>query len=179
MDCETDVRVFWNAPEDMISFFHGGAVSMSMVPPGIQSLAGTPIANQLVMVVKVRDADGQVIGLLTEMEIFSDGDAFEVYSMLVLSGRGTIVTRQTKNRRTLMKPFERVFESGEDWSGEMDVEMSCGPLPEGWGEIIAATDEFAGITGRHRQTMRFRKITASGSEGTAEELFRLSGGGAD
>jgi hypothetical protein len=174
MGVDREVRVYWNAPEDMISFFHGGAVTMSMVPAGIQSLVGTPIADQLVMVVKVRDEAGTAIGLLTEMEIFPEGDAFEVYSMLVLSGRGTIVTRQVKNRTTLMKPFQRIIETGEDWSGEMEIAMTCGPLDGSWGEIIAATDEFAGMTGRHRQKMTFRAITATGSEGTALEQFLLS-----
>lgn len=176
MGGEREVQVFWHAPGDMIAFFHGGAVSMSMVPPGIQSLVGSPIANQLVMVVRVRDRDDREIGLLTEMEIFSDGDLFEVYSMLVLKDRGTIVTRQTKNRTTLMVPFQKVMESGEDWSGEMTVDMSCGPIEGGWGEIIAGTDEFAGMAGRHRQRMTFRAITSTGSVGTALEEFSLTAG---
>ncbi|SFR89645.1 hypothetical protein [Sphingomonas jatrophae] len=174
---EQVVRVWWRVPEDMIAFFHGGAVSMAMVPPGIQSLAGTDIANQLVMTVKVRDEAGAIIGLMTEMEIFPEGDAFEVYTMLVLNGRGTIVTRQTKNRTTLMKPFAKVIESGEDWSGEMDVAMTEGPIDGGWGAIVAGTDEFAGAGGRHRQRMTFRAITAAGSEGTALEEFVLTAGG--
>lgn len=173
MSTEHVVRVYWRAPEDMIAFFHGGAVSMAMVPTGIQSLAGTDIANQLVMSVKVRNDLGTIIGLMTEMEIFSSGDVFEVYTMLVLNGQGTIITRQTKNRTTLLKPFAAVIESGEDWAGEMAVAMTEGPIEGGWGEIIAGTDAFAGMTGRHRQCMTFRKITATGSEGTALEEFML------
>ena len=167
------VEVTWRAPDDIIAMTHGGEIPMQIIPPGIQSLAGTGIDQQLVMVVKVRDAQDRVVGMMTEIEIFSPGDRFEVYSTLVLPGRGALASYQTKSRSTLMKPFAEVLAGAETWSGELDIVMSKGPLADGRGRLIAATGEFDGCTGFHQQSITFTAISATGSVGVTRERFEL------
>lgn len=168
------VEVTWKAPDDIIAMTHGGEIPMHAIPPGIQSLAGTGIDRQLVMVVKVRDAADRVVGMMTEIEIFSEGDSFEVYSTLVLPGRGALASYQTKSRSTLLEPFAEVLAGADSWSGELAIVMSKGPLAGGHGQVIAATGDFAGLTGTHQQSITFHAISAAGSVGVTREKFSLS-----
>jgi hypothetical protein len=174
---ETIFSVFWNAPDDIIAMTHGGEVPMEAFPKGIPSLAENGIANQLILASKARNDAGDAIGIFTEVEVFSKGDPFEVYSTLVLPGQGALVSYQTKSRSTLMEPFSRVLASGERWSGEMEVGMTTGPAPDGRGTIIAASGQFAGMTGFHQQSMTFYTITQTGSAGRARERFFLTRSG--
>lgn len=167
------IEVAWKAPDDIVALTHGGEIPMHAIPPGIQSLAGTGIDQQLVMVVKVRDAQDRVVGMMTEIEIFSPGDRFEVYSTLVLPGRGALASFQTKSRSTLLEPFADVLAGAESWSGELDIVMTKGPLEGGHGQVIAATGEFEGMMGRHRQSITFTAISAAGSVGITRERFEL------
>jgi len=167
------VEVFWTPPDDIIAMTHGGKIPMDIVPPGVQSLAGTPIENQLLLTAKVRDASGTIVGMMSEIEVFSNGDAFEVYLTLVLPGRGALASYQTKSHTTLMEPFERLLKTTDQWTGEMTVLMTTGPEVDNRARLIAATGEFAGMTGYHQQDMTFRTITRSGSAGTACERFVL------
>jgi hypothetical protein len=168
------VEVFWTPPDDVIAMTHGGKIPMDIVPPGIQSLAGTPIAHQLLLTAKVRDSAGTIIGMMSEIEIFSNDDAFEVYLTLVLPGRGALASYQTKSHKTLMEPFEKVLRTTDKWTGEMTVVMTTGPEAGDRGRLIAATGEFAGMSGFHQQDMTFHTITRSGSMGRVRERFVLS-----
>ena len=153
---------------------HGGEIPIQAIPPGIQSLARTGIDRQLVMVVKVRDAQDRVVGMMTEIEIFAPGDRFEVYSTLVLPGRGALASYQTKSRSTLMEPFAEVLAGAESWSGELDIVITKGPLADGRGQLIAATGAFEGATGFHQQSITFTAISATGSVGITRERFELA-----
>jgi hypothetical protein len=173
MPSELVVDAYWRAPGDIIAMTHGGQIPMEMIPPGIQSLAGTAIDKQLVLVARARDKAGQVIGIITEIEIFSESDAFEVYLTLVIPSRGALASYQTKSRKTMMAPFLKVIETGKAWSGEMAVVQTAGPESANRGTVIAATGEFAGMAGFHQQTITYHSITSTGSVGLTCERFSL------
>jgi hypothetical protein len=169
----TTVNFFWRQPDDVIAVTHGGAVATPPMPPQIQSLADPLIRKQLVLVAKVRDEQGTVVGTLSELEVFADSDAFEVYLTLVIPKRGALVSYQTKSINSVMTPISRVLASGSDWSGELAVLNTTGPLPDNRGRIIGATGEFAGLSGYHQQTFTYRRITRAEVLGTACERFVL------
>ena len=169
-------KVYWNSPNDILAISHGGQISMDLIPPGIASLEGTDIANQLVVMAKIRDASGKEIGIHTEIETFpTDGsDEFEVILTVVIAGRGTLVVREMKSYSNpiIMGPVKEATEKGE-WNGEIDVLQTTGPAPEKYGIVIAATGEFEGMTGLQRQVSTFRRITPAVSDVDTCETFWL------
>jgi hypothetical protein len=160
---ETVVKVYWSSPRDMMCMTHGGQFPNDLAPAGMESLKGTPIENQLLAAAKVRDEAGNIIGIHTEIEEFGrNGDEtdFDVILTILMPGRGALVVRQTKSMSfpEVAGPYEEAMKTGE-WNGAVDVVHTSGPLPGRHGEVIGATGEWEGMTGRHQQTAIYRKIT--------------------
>lgn len=182
MSDEKIVKVYWNTPDDILAITHGGNVPMDMIPAGMESLAGTPIENQLVVMAKLRDETGKEIGIHTEIEIFpregepgaSEG-TFEVYLTVVLPGRGALVVYETKSYTNpeIMGPYNEMLEKGE-WTGNVPVVQTAGPLPDRHGKVIAATGEFEGLVGRQQQIGIFTRMTPQFSNVNVCETFWLT-----
>lgn len=171
------VKVYWNTPNDILAITHGGVIPMDTIPPGIRSLAGTDAANQLVVMAQVRDEHGKIIGMLTEIEVFTEGQTeFEVYLTVVIPARGAIVVRETKNyaNPAIMDAFERMQGDGDSWEGEIEVVQTTGPAAGNQGVVIAATGEFEGMTGFQQQVSIFRKMTPRMSHVDTVETFWLT-----
>lgn len=169
-------KVYWRSPEDILALSHGGQIPMDLIPPGIRGLGHTPIAHQLAVMAMIRDAAGQVIGLHTEIETFpkAGGAEFEVYLTVVIAGRGALVVRELKSYggTALQQPMAVAAEQGE-WIGELEVIHTTGPEPGGFGRVIAATGDFAGLTGIQRQVSVFRRLTPRGAQVENCEWFWL------
>ncbi|HJP40011.1 MAG TPA: hypothetical protein QF499_12930 [Gammaproteobacteria bacterium] len=70
---EKIVSFFMEAPSDLVSISHGGHVGIALFPAEIPSMAGTPIPNTLLLTARVRDTNGKISGITSELETFPDG----------------------------------------------------------------------------------------------------------
>jgi len=174
---ETILKVYWNTPESILAISHGEQIPMDMIPPGITSLKGTPIANQLVVMAKVHDASGKEIGIHTEIEVFPPaGPEFDVYLTVVLPGRGALVVYERKSYTLpgLAEVFQKAIETNTPWQGQLDVVQTAGPAAGRKGVVIAATGEFEGFSGYQQQTATFTYIDARRQTAAVTETFWLS-----
>jgi hypothetical protein len=171
-------KFYWRSPEDMLCMTHGGQFPNALEPAGMQSLIGTDIDNMLLAAAKVRDADGRIIGILTEIEEFGrrgDETEFDVYTTLLIPGRGSLVVQQKKalSFPEVVGPYEEAAKSGE-WVGAVNVTHTSGPLPNRCGRVIGATGEWEGMTGRHQQSAIYRRIKATTTWVEVCEAFWLT-----
>jgi hypothetical protein len=161
-------KFYWNTPRDVLAMTHGEQFPNELVPEGMQSLVGTTI---------VRDETGKAIGVLSELEIFGRNaeSEFEVYLTLVLPGRGALVVREMKSMvfPEVVEPYKIAAEKGK-WEGSVNVVHTSGPLPGRHGEVIAATGEFAGMTGRQQQIAIYKKIEGNVTVVEVCETFWLT-----
>jgi len=169
-------RFYWSTPDDVIAITHDGSVAQAPHPAGIESLAGTPLKNQVAILIKIRDADGNEIGIGSELEWLTDDNKLHVVFTITLPGRGALTSYQIKDyaHPDLLELFGNVAATGEPWSGELPVVGTSGPGEGGRGVIIGGAGEFAGATGTMFQTMNFRRIDASGAVSHNEETYHIN-----
>jgi hypothetical protein len=170
-------KFYWNSPRDVLAMTHGEQFPNELVPEGMQSLVGTTIDNQLAMMGIVRDETGKAVGVLSELEIFGRNaeSEFEVYLTMVLPGRGALVVREMKSMvfPEVVEPYKIATEKGK-WEGSVNVVHTSGPLHGRHGDVIAATGEFAGMTGRQQQTAIYKKIEGNVTVVEVCETFWLT-----
>lgn len=170
-------KFYWASPRDIIAMTHADQFPNEKFPKGIPSLVGTPIDNQLAMMATVRDENDKIIGVLSELEVFGRNaeSEFEVYLTIVLPGRGALVVREMKSMAfpEVVEPYKIAAQKGE-WSGSVNVVHTSGPLPGRHGEVIAATGEFAGMTGRQQQTAVYKNIKGNVTVVEVCETFLLT-----
>ncbi|CDO30842.1 hypothetical protein [Mycolicibacterium porcinum] len=167
-------RFYWSTPHDVIAITHDGSVAQPIFPAGIENLADTPLSNQVVVLTKIRDAEGREIGIGSELE-WTEGDKLHVAFTITLPARGVLASYQVKDYANpkLVELFSTVHETGEPWEGEAPFVATSGPGPQGRGVIIGGAGEFAGATGTMFQTMNFRRIDAGGAVSHNEETYLL------
>jgi hypothetical protein len=172
-------RFYWTTPDDVLAITHDGSVAQPPLPEGIESLAGTPLKNQVAILTKIRDAYGNEIGIASELEWLTDDNKLQVYFTITLPNRGVLVAHEVKDyaHPDLLTLFGQVQATGEPWSGHMPVVGTCGPGADGRGVIIAGTGDFAGATGSMIQTMNFREISATGASVDNEETYYIDARG--
>jgi len=150
---ERTISFYVNAPSDLVSVTHGGQVGIALFPADITSLAGTPVANTLLLTAKVRDAKGTIVGISSELEIFPDipvtaETVWDTYWTVVIPGRGTLYGYHQEHLSSgIYKVLETAHETGQDWAGEITTRNTVGPLPGKRGLVLAGTGEFKNATG--------------------------------
>jgi hypothetical protein len=136
------------------------------------------LRNSFVLGAKLKDADGQTIGLATELEYLlpdSDIPAGRLRNQSVWTlyapGRETIVFDETENQdefaTNVVKP---VLETGVPWSGDITFTTTV----PGSGSIIGGSGEFAGVTGTAIELAHIRRLdpAARVMEATTELQLR-------
>jgi hypothetical protein len=168
------VRFFWSSPRDILAMTHADQFPNEKFPPGIPSFVGTPIDNQLAMMATVRDENGRIVGVLSELEVFGrDGETdFDVYLSLVVPGRGALFVGQVKSfiMPDVEEPYRIAAEQGE-WNGRVEISHTSGPLPGRYGRILTGTGEFEGATGRHQQSAVYLRIKGNETFVEVTETF--------
>jgi hypothetical protein len=178
--CDLVVKFFWEPPADLLGLYHGDETSKNLIPPEIKTLAGTDLANHILVMSKVRDEMG-ALGVLTEIETPPQDESHEwdVYLSIVMPHRGALFVRQTKKGQGhidnpgLVEACRIANDTGE-WVGELEHMATAGPLPGGYGEVIAGTGEFSGMIGRQQQMVHFRRLTSELMDASNVETFWLS-----
>lgn len=171
---------FLKIPEDGLALTHGKMDhGLKPFPGGIKSLADTPIANTLALVSRVRDREGNLVGLASELEYFeqkpkSDGlQVWDTYWTLMIAGRGTLYLYE---KESLGPEVADIFFSTKSknspWIGSLTWASNVGPHPSGHGVIVGGTGDFLGKVGTYEEIGTLLKFTSDG-EITADIEIRL------
>lgn len=168
-------------PEDIIAVTHGKQVGIGAFPPGIPTLEGTELADTLLLIARLRDESGEIVGITSELEHFPDlpievGKPWDTYWTVVVPERGTLYGY---HRERLSQEVYEVFAStrreGAEWRGRIEERQTVGPLPGNRGLVVGGTGEFEGASGWFVEIGELRGVTADGMlHATVELRFHLT-----
>lgn len=168
---------FVEVPTDGIAVSNSGRMLLAPFPPGIPLFSEERIRNSLAVLCKVRDANGELVGYASELEVFgqtdlSQGDVvWDTDWTVVLPARGALFLHQQEHSGELFpKVVEPTLASGEDWRGDWIVTTTVGPRPDGRGVIVGGTGEFEGARGSFVEIDRLTRFTPRGEMFITVEL---------
>lgn len=162
------LRLFVQAPSDILSVTHGEQVKIGQFPADIPTLKDTPIADTLVLTASVRDSEGKRVGISSELEAFPPNDPehkkpWQTWWTIVLPGRGALLAYQTeKIHQGAAAAFSAPARTGKDWQGSVTEQNTTGPNPDGSGVIVGGTGEFEGAQGRFIEIGTLERVTVDG-----------------
>lgn len=176
------VSYFIEAPRDLIALTHGGGLALAPRPPGIATLADTPIPNALALTTLLRDSEGRIVGLTSELEEFplatpTEGEpVWDTYWTLMIVGRGSLLLHEKESLGpTVGRIFREAASEGRGWTGSHTESSTVGPLPDRNGEIVGGTGDFAGASGTFREIGTLRSLSSEGEiEATIELRLELN-----
>lgn len=176
MSKEIIEKFYWHNPDDILSLTHGGKLPVAAIPPGIALLPEPAVTDQIVVTVRMRDAQGNVIGTMSELEVIHNSTVIDVYMTIVIPGRGSLFVYETKDydNPVLHAPYAESVKTGQPWTGEIATVQTSGPAIGAKGLVLAATGEFEGMTGFQQQTGLFTEIGPKGSRISLCETFWLT-----
>jgi len=177
---ETSMSFFLKIPEDGMALTHGKlGHGLKAFPDGIKSLADTPLANTLGLMSRIRDMNGNLVGLASELEYFpqkpkSDGSpVWDTYWTLMIAGRGTLFLYE---KESLGPKVADVFFNAKNrrasWTGSLTWPSNVGPEKNGHGTIVGGTGEFTNMSGTFEEIGTLLEFTPKG-ELTADIEIRL------
>ncbi|MCF6293089.1 MAG: hypothetical protein L3J04_06830, partial [Robiginitomaculum sp.] len=153
-----------NIPQDIISLTHGFANGSARVPETITSLEGSSLGNMLAVSARVRDKDGNFVGMASQLELFPDvngprpGMSWKA-DWTITTPQGTLyIYHDERIAMEHMQAFAHVA-SGENWEGSIPANTSFGPHPSGRGIIVGGTGIYAGRTGTFTEKVDLQGLT--------------------
>jgi hypothetical protein len=155
---------------DAVSITHGGKVPFAPQPHDVQLLLEPAIAGGLALITRVRDASGRVVGVATELESGHEDSSLLRGKLMTHTtwtvfapGRGALVLYQVEDNWTLAtRIVGPALLLDRPWRGTWHNLNTLGPLPQGHGEIVAATGEFAARPGTFVEDAEMREFRPSG-----------------
>ena len=168
------VELFWDLSDDVLSMTHSGQLGGRPSPRELPLLPIISGFSQFVLTANVRDDSGTPVGTMSELEVYSEDDSFDVYLTAVLPGRGTLVSFQTKSRANSKGMLPPIPAGQSEWNGERTTVSTTGPEPGRYATVIAATGEFEGLSGLHQQKVTCTHVSANRFEARAHERYLLS-----
>ncbi|MEM8662486.1 MAG: hypothetical protein AAGF35_16495 [Pseudomonadota bacterium] len=177
---DTVLYLYLDTSEDLISLSHGGGAPLPLYPAGIASLADTEASDMLALTCFVRDEQGKVVGIASELETFKSdggfaGSAWKTDWTIMLAERGSLYVHQWEQVADVHQVAFESAASGTAWTGNVRAETTVGPLPNGRGLIVGGTGEFAGAVGEFIETAELRSISGDGVMDARIELKFLVG----
>lgn len=143
-----------DAPADLVAVTHNGKNIIDAMPSGIALFDEPTLRSGLLLVAKIRNGKGEIVGFATESEAVDAVSNPLLGRMrmntdwtLVLPARGTIFVTQIEDAGTLGKEILPAVMMGGEWNGHADFVSTAGPGADGRGVIIGGTREFEGISG--------------------------------
>jgi hypothetical protein len=157
---------FMRAPQDGLCVTHNGHLPLAPFPEGIPRLEEARLQPGFLLLAKLRDAAGEVVGFASEFEeVLPDSDIgagtlrTRTLWTLFLMGRGSITFDEIENNSLgAQRMFAPALVSGEPWEGEWTVISTVGPGPDGRGVIEGGTREFHGIEGSAQEVSYLRRF---------------------
>jgi hypothetical protein len=160
----------FRSPEDGIAVTHSGDLPMAAWPPGIGLFSEAAIERGLVIIARVRNTEGAIVGFAVEYEVHPPGDMltedlrWDTDWVVVLPGRGMLALYQWEHSGELgPKVIRHTRTTGKDWIGDWTVQTTVGPRDDGQGIIVGGTGEFAGATGTFVEIDRVTRFTTDGA----------------
>ena len=175
---------FIDIPNHGVAVTHSGKMLLAAGPPGIALFSEEKIQNSLAVLMKVRNAAGEVIGFATELEVFPAGAnmiesdvVWDTDWTVVIPGRGSFFLYEREHSGELgSKVISPTLKTGEPWVGDWTVTSTVGPRPDRKGRIVGGTGEFAKAAGWFTETIRLTKYTKEGAMfGTVELKVQQKG----
>ncbi len=173
------VSFFLDAERDLVSVTHGGQIGLAPFPPGIRSLAGTPVERTLLFTAQLRNEHGELVGIASELEVFpqtpmTPETVWQTWWTVVIPGRGALFAyQQERLTPAVATVMAAVRETGEDWRGELRDQNTVGPSADGQGIIVGGTGEFADARGAFLEIGTLRGYSARGELDAGLELVFL------
>jgi hypothetical protein len=168
---------FIDVPQHGVALTHSGKMMLTAGPPGIPLFEEKAIRNGLALIMKVRNADGEVIGFASELEVFpakanmlEEDVVWDTDWTLVIPGRGTLFLHQQEHSGELgPKVIGPTLKTGKPWVGDWQVTSTVGPGPDGKGVIAGGSGEFEGARGWFVESIRLERFEKKGvMTGTVE-----------
>lgn len=164
---------FIDVPADFIALTHGGTLPLKMNPAGIMSLENSPISNTLALTARLRDKDGRLVGITSELEDFATAGGkappkgaepvWDTYWTVLIAGRGSLYLHEKESLGpTVGHIFSEARKNKQDWTGSHKESSTVGPLPDRNGEIIGGTGAFYGASGTFQEIGTLKKFTGDG-----------------
>jgi len=184
----THVTFMMFAPDDGIATTHSGDKPLPLYPPGIGALSDAKINQGFILLTKLRDENGEVIGFTSEQEVVSSESDLTTGQLktqsswtLTIPGRGTIFLYENEDQSEfLAKAGIPALTQGKEWNEKWTFVTTVGPDASARGLIVGGTGEFEGIMGTFREVTHLSRFTSKGELfGTIElELAYVRPGGA-
>jgi len=154
-------------PGDVLAITHGFERGIGRAPDTITSLENSAISNMLAFIARIRDKDGNLVGLASELEIFPDDkgvnpDKTWKTDWTVTTPQGTLLMYENERVPAAHLPAFTSVMAGENWTGSIFAQTSVGPHPSGRGVIIGGTGIYAGATGTFVEKIELRGLTTEG-----------------
>jgi hypothetical protein len=164
--------------EDVVFLTHGGGVRIAPVPAGAMTLSGPGGRDSLVVTTRLRNAQGEVIGVATQQEHFPNGKGpqatWSSWWSIMVPGRGTLYAATTETVPPAHLAAFRQAASGQTWSGSAPGQVTNGPRGDRLGEILAGTGVWTGARGTLAEHVTLQRLTADGRfTGAMEVQLRL------
>jgi hypothetical protein len=164
------------APEDIIAVTHNGSNIIDPRPTGIALFDEPALRSGLLLVAKVRNAEGAIVGVALESEEVDPVSNPLLGRMrmntdwtILLPGRGTIFVTQIEDAGSAGKTILPAVILGNGWNGQADFVSTAGPDSNGRGLIVGGTREFQGISGSFVELSHLTHISKGrGGVGTVE-----------
>jgi len=153
--------------EDILSLTHGFSGGMMRVPQNVAGLENSSLKNMLGLVARIRNADGELVGLASELEIFPD-DAGPRPGMdwkthwTITTPEGSLLIYETESIPLAHIPAFASVIMGNDWTGSIAANVSSGPHPSGRGVIVGGTGVYDGASGTFIERVELRGLTTRG-----------------
>lgn len=164
------------APADILAVTHNGSNLIDPRPPGIPLLHEPALRSGLMLLAKVRNGNGEVVGFAVESENIDPASnpllgklRMNTEWTIVLPARGTIFASQIEDAGTLGRKILPAVMLGGEWTGTAEFVSTAGPQPDGRGVIVGGTREFDGMTGSFVEWSRLTRLSkAEGAAGRIE-----------
>ena len=161
---------YMDAPDQAIAATHNGDKPIPTFPPGIAKLDEPLIRAGFVLLAKVKNKAGEIVGYTSEQEVVSAESNIMAGRMIMdttwtvtIPGRGTLFLSQREDgsefaKRAVMPALLMKREFNRPWT----FVTTAGPLPDGRGRIVGGTGEFEGIDGTFVEVTHLRRFTTQG-----------------
>ncbi|MBM5812373.1 MAG: hypothetical protein FJ191_10480 [Gammaproteobacteria bacterium] len=165
-DGERKEIFYFEMPGDGLAMTHNGRHLLPTGPAGIGLLTEPGADKGLLLIAKLRNEQGEVVGTASEAEWFPNpenmSEPWHATWTIMIPGRGHVVGYELERvSPTAAQIFGKVA-AGEEWSGEFYEQVAIGPLPSGDGLILGGSGEFTGATGMLSEWARLTRMTPDG-----------------
>ncbi len=166
----THVTFMMFAPDDGIATTHSGDKPLPLYPPGIGALSDAKINQGFILLTKLRDENGEVIGFTSEQEVVGEDSDLSLGLLrtqsswtLTIPGRGTIFLFENEDQSEfLAKAGVPALTQGKEWNEKWTFVTTAGPHPNGQGLVVGGTGEFEGIMGTFTEITHLSRFTTKG-----------------